>query len=141
MQAILNHPHWLGHAIRSATHICRPHYPTYLLHGVEIGTQPSMHCEYLFVNDSCYWQAIEAIGERFPQLDVVPPFTLIIKPIYSIDGCAFMVPSEDEKVLRIFDLVCKEQADGFERLLASIYVVPKKKIIGLGRESSVFKQT
>jgi hypothetical protein len=34
-----------------------------------------------------------------------------------------VVPSEDEKVLRVFDFVCQEQANGFQGLLASVHVV------------------
>ena len=36
-----------------------------------------MHCEYFFVDDGSDRKAVEAIGERFPQLDVVPTFTRI----------------------------------------------------------------
>ena len=67
-----------------------------------------MHGEDLLVNDSSDGEAIEAVGESFPKLDVVPPLAFIIKPIYAIDGSAFVVASQDEEVLRIFDLVCQK---------------------------------
>jgi len=54
-------------------HICGPHHPPYLLHRLQIRTQPSVHRENLLVNDSGDWQTVETIGKRFPQLDVVPP--------------------------------------------------------------------
>lgn len=44
-----------------------------------------MHCENFLVNDCCNRQAIEAIRERFPQLDVIPPLAFIIEAIYAID--------------------------------------------------------
>lgn len=67
-----------------------------------------MHCKDLLVNDCCNGQAVEAVGECLPQLNVVSPLALIIKPVYAIDRRTFMVPPENEKVLGIFDLVCEQ---------------------------------
>ena len=94
------------------THICWAHDPTDLLHRVQIRTQTSMHCEDLFVDDCCDGQAIEAVGESLPQLDIVPPLALIIEPVNTIDRGTFMVTSKDEEILRIFDLVREEQTNG-----------------------------
>jgi hypothetical protein len=33
-----------------------------------------MHRKDLFVNDGGDWQAVETVGERLPELDVVPSF-------------------------------------------------------------------
>ena len=44
-----------------------------------------MHCEDFFVDDCCNRQAIEAVGERLPELYVIPPLTLVIESIYAID--------------------------------------------------------
>lgn len=52
-----------------------------------------MHCEDLFVNDGCNWQAIEAISERFPQLDVVPSFAFVVESVDPVDGGALVVPT------------------------------------------------
>lgn len=73
-----------------------------------------MHGEDLLVNDSRNWQAIEAVGEGLPQLDVVSSLALVIEAIDAVDRCAFVVATEDEEVLWIFDLVCEEQADGLQ---------------------------
>ena len=51
-----------------------------------------------------------------------------------------MVSSQDEEVLRILDFVCQEQADGLERLLASVHVITKEQIIGFRREATVLEQ-
>ena len=67
-----------------------------------------MHGKDLLINNGCDRQAIEAVGERFPQLDVVSSLTLIIKPVYAVDGGTFVVPAENKEVLGIFDLVCEE---------------------------------
>ena len=37
-------------------------------------------------------------------------------------------------------LVCKQQANGFQTLFATVNVVPQKQIVGLGWEPSVLKQ-
>lgn len=99
-----------------------------------------MHCEYFFVDNSCNWQAIKAVGERLPQLDVVSPLAFIIKAIYPVDGGTLMVSTENKKVLWILYLVCKQQANCFQRLLASVHVVPEKEIVGLGGESSILEK-
>lgn len=82
-----------------------------------------MHSEDLLVNDGGDWQAVETVGKCFPQLNVVPTLALVVKAIDTIDTGAFVVPAENEEVLWILDLVCEEETDGFERLLASIDIV------------------
>lgn len=44
-----------------------------------------MHRENFLVDDCCNGQAVEAISERLPQLDVVPPLAFIIESIYAVD--------------------------------------------------------
>ena len=51
-----------------------------------------------------------------------------------------MVPTENEEILGILDLVCQKQAYRFERLLASVDVVAEKEIIGFWRETSILKK-
>jgi hypothetical protein len=82
------------------------HDPADLLHRVEIRAQPTVHSEYLLVNDSCDGQAVEAICESLPEFDVVPSLALVIEAINAVDGGAFVVASEDKEVLWVFDFVC-----------------------------------
>ena len=82
-----------------------------------------MHGEDLLVNDGSNGQAVETIGKSLPQLDVVPSFAFVVEAVDSVDGGAFVVSSQDEEVLGILDLVCQQQADSLERLLASVDVV------------------
>ena len=42
-----------------------------------------------------------------------------------------MVPTEQEEVSRVFDLVSKKQADDFEGEFAPIHIVPQKQIVGI----------
>ena len=67
-----------------------------------------MHCENLLVDDGSNGQAVEAVGECLPQLDVVPSFALVVEAVDAVDGGALVVAAEDEEVLRVLDLVCEE---------------------------------
>lgn len=52
-----------------------------------------------------------------------------------------MVAPQDEEVLGVLDLVGEQEADGLQRLLAAIDVVPEEKIVGFRREAAVLEQT
>lgn len=51
-----------------------------------------------------------------------------------------MVAAQDEEVFRILDLVCQQQADGLQRLLASIDVVSEEEVVRFWREAAVLEQ-
>ena len=51
-----------------------------------------------------------------------------------------MVAPEEEEVLRVLDLVGQQQADGLQRLLPPVHVVPQEQVVGLGREPAVLEQ-
>ena len=122
-------------------YICRAHDTAYLLHGIQVWAQSSMHGEDLLVDDGSNWQAVEAVRKCLPQLDIVPPLALIIEAVNAVDRCTFVVSSENEEVLGIFDLVRQQQADCLERLLPSIHVITKEEVVRLGREAAVFEQS
>lgn len=67
------------------TYISWAHDTTDLLHRVEIRTQTAMHREDLLVDDGSDGQAVEAIGERLPQLDIVSSLALIVETIDTVD--------------------------------------------------------
>jgi hypothetical protein len=96
------------------THIGRTHDAPDLLHRVQIGTETTMHGENLLVDNCRDGQAVEAISECLPELNVVPPLAFIIEAIDTVDGGTFVVTTENKEVFRIFDLVRKEEADGLE---------------------------
>lgn len=52
-----------------------------------------------------------------------------------------MITPQKKEILRIFDLVAKQEEDGFQTLLASIYIVAQEKIICGRREPTHFKQS
>lgn len=51
-----------------------------------------------------------------------------------------MVSSQQKEIFRVFDLVSQQKADGFQGLLASVYIVTKKQVVALWWKASIFKQ-
>ena len=100
-----------------------------------------MHGENLLVDDSGDRQAVEAIRKSLPKLYVVTTLALIVEAIDTVDGGAFVVTSQDEEVLGVLDLVCQQEADSLERLLASIDVITEEEVVGLGGKASIFEKT
>lgn len=99
-----------------------------------------MHGEDLLVNDGSNWQAIEAISERLPELDVIPPFAFIIEAIDTVNRSAFVVTAEDEEIFGVLDLVREQEADRFERLLATVDIVSQEQVVGLRRETTILEE-
>ena len=123
------------------THIGGSHDAPNLLHGVEIWAETAVHGEDLLVDDGGNGQAVEAVGEGLPQLDVVSSLALIVETVDAVDRGTLVVTAEDEEVLGVLDLVGEEQADGLERLLATVDVITKEEVVGLRRETTVLEQT
>jgi len=100
-----------------------------------------MHGEDLLINDSGNWQAIEAIRKCLPQLDVVTSLALIIETVDSVDGSTFMISSQDEEVLGVFDFVCQQETDGLQGLFTSINIVAEKEVVCFGREAAILEES
>ena len=49
--------------------------------------------------------------------------TLIIEAIDTVDTGTLMVATQEEEVLWVLDLVCQQQTDGLQGLLASVHIV------------------
>lgn len=64
-----------------------------------------MHAEDLLVNNSGHWEAVEAVCEGFPKLNVISSLALVIETVDSINRRALVIASQYEKVLRVLDLV------------------------------------
>ena len=99
-----------------------------------------MHGEDLLVDNSGDRKAVEAVGEGLPKLDVVATLALIVETVDTVDGGTLVVSSQNKEVLRVLDLVCKEQADGLERLLATVDIVTEEEVIRLWRETAVLEE-
>ena len=123
-----------------STHIRWAHHTPDLLHGVEVGTETTVHGEDLLVNDRSNGQAVEAIRKSLPQLDVVPALALIVEAVDTVDGRAFVVAAQHEEVLRVLDLVGEQQADGLKGLLATVYIVAEEEVVGFRGEATVLEE-
>jgi len=64
-----------------------------------------MHAKNLLIDESCNGEAIEAVSESLPKLDVIAALALIIESINTINGGAFVVSTEEEEVLRVLNLI------------------------------------
>jgi len=126
---------------QESTYIGRTHDSANLLHRVQIGAQTSVHGENLLINDGGNGEAVEAVGEGLPQLDVVSSLALVVEAIDTVDGGALVVSTQNEEVLRVLDLVGEKQANGLKGLLATVDIITEEKIVGLRRESAVFEKT
>lgn len=124
-----------------AAYVSWAHHTADLLHRVQVWAETAVHRENLLVDDSSNWQAVEAVSERLPELDVVSALALVVKAIDTVDRCALVVTAEDEEVLWVLDLVCEEKADSLERLLSSVNVVAKEEVVGLRWETTVLKES
>jgi hypothetical protein len=67
--------------------------------------------EDFFIQNSSNRKTVEAISESLPQLDIIPPFTLIIEPIDAIYTCTFVIASQQKEILWIFYLVRQKKAN------------------------------
>ena len=63
--------------------------------------------------------------------------TLVVEAVDPVDAGALVVAPEEEEVLRVFDFVGQEQADGLETLLAAVNVVAEEEV---GREAAVLEK-
>ena len=123
------------------THVGWAHDTADLLHGVQIGAEAAVHGEDLLVDDGGNGEAVEAVGESLPELNVVPPLALVVEAVDPVDRGALVVAAQDEEVFGVLDLVGEEQADGLERLLASVNVVTQEEVVCFRREPAIFEQT
>jgi len=99
-----------------------------------------VHREDLLVDDGRDGQAVEAVRECLPQLDVVTPLALIVEAVDTVDGRALVIAAENKEVLGVLDFVREEQADRFETLLAAVHVVAEEEVVGFWWESAVLEE-
>lgn len=66
--------------------------------------------------------------------------TLVIEAINTIDGSAFVIASQEEKVLRVLNFIREQQTDCFQRLFSPIHVVAQEQIVTFRRKAAVLEQ-
>jgi hypothetical protein len=110
-------------------HVSRPHDALDLLERIEIRTKTAVHAKNLLVDHGGNGHTVEAVGERLPYFDVVPPLAFVKEPIDLVDGRALVVATKEKEVFRKLNLEGKEQTYRFQRLLATVNIVPKEQVI------------
>mmetsp|Transcript_23797 Transcript_23797/g.46757 ORF Transcript_23797/g.46757 Transcript_23797/m.46757 type:complete len:207 (-) Transcript_23797:283-903(-) len=121
-------------------HVGRSDDSSDLVEVVEFWGEASVHTEDLLIDNRGHRQTVEAVSEGLPQLHVVPPFTFVIEAVDPVDRCALVVPPQEEKVLRVLDLVRKKQTYGLKALFASVHIIPQKEVVGFRGETTILKQ-
>ena len=99
-----------------------------------------MHAENLLVHKGRHGEAVEAVGEDFPQPHVEPPLALVIEPVDAVYGGALVVAPQEEEVLGVLYLVGEEEANCLEALLAAVHVVPQEQVVGTRGKPAVVEE-
>lgn len=94
-----------------------------------------MHAQNAVFNNSSDWQAVKKITKGFPELDIVPSLALIVESIHSADGLRFMVASQYKEIFRVFNLIGHQEAHHLNRVLSSIDIVSKEKVVLIWRKA------
>jgi len=94
-----------------------------LVETAELWWKSTVHAQDFFVNESSNRETVEAVGEGFPQFDIVSSLAFVVETINTVDGGALVVSSQEEEVLRVLYLVSQEKANCLKTLLASVHVV------------------
>mmetsp|Transcript_17525 Transcript_17525/g.54741 ORF Transcript_17525/g.54741 Transcript_17525/m.54741 type:complete len:529 (-) Transcript_17525:13-1599(-) len=114
--------------------------PLDLVDLLELGREPAVAAEDFLVDDRRDREAVEAVREGLPHLDVVPTLALVVEPVDPVDARALVVPAEDEEVLGVLNFEGQQEAYRLERLLPAVDVVPEEEVVRLGREPPVLEQ-
>jgi len=94
--------------------ISRSHDSLNLLERAKLWAETTMHAKNFFINNCSNRKTVEAISESLPQLDIVATLALIIETIDSVDRCTFVISSQQEEVLGIFNFVSEKEAHCLE---------------------------
>jgi len=99
-----------------------------------------MDAQDFIINHGSGRKAVEDVREHFPQLDAVPPLALIVESVNTVDGGTFVVATQEEEVLGVFDLVGEGTYGTLNALLSSVDVVAEEEVVGLGRKATILEE-
>ena len=85
-----------------------------------------MHCQNTIVNQRRDWQVIEQIDKLLPEAPIVPASALVPEAINFRNILALVVATQQMHLTWVLDLECKQEADRFEALLATVNVVSQE---------------
>lgn len=107
----------------SIRHIRRPHDPPNLLHALQVWGKASVHGKDLLIDDGGNGEAVEAVCERLPELDVESTLALVVEAVDAVDRGALVVATQDEEVFGVLDLVRQEPSQREVRMSVLLLVV------------------
>jgi hypothetical protein len=99
-----------------------------------------VHAKDFLVDQRSNGQAVEAVGENFPQFNGVSPLALIVKSVDPVDGRALVIASKQEEIFRVLDLVGKQQAYGLQGLFSAVNVVAQEEVVRIGWEAAILEK-
>lgn len=106
-------------------HMWRPAYTNTCMH---FDTQASKQTN-LFIDQCRNRQAVEAISKCFPQPNGVAPLAFIVKPVDTVDGCTFVVATQQEKIFWVFDLWQWRVCDYQQRVVLLLCVTQRRQCV------------
>jgi hypothetical protein len=108
-----------------------------------------VHAEDFVIHDGCHREAVEAVSESLPQLNIIPTLAFVIKAVDAIDTGTLVVASQQEEVLRVLYFVRQQKTNGLEGLLAyhfkilktSVDVIAKEEVVALRGVATVLEES
>lgn len=85
-----------------------------LFHLRQLWAQSTVHTNDFIVDNSGAGQTIKSVAKLLPHFHRKAATTLIVESVNAIDAGALVIASEQKEILRILDLVGKEQTDNFQ---------------------------
>lgn len=107
---------------------------------LQTGGETTVHAKDLSRNDGSDGKAVKGVDECFPDLDIASPLTLIVKPVHPCHVGTLMVAPQDEEIVGKFELVAQKKENGFQTLLAAIYIVAQEEIVSMRWEATHLKE-
>ena len=89
----------------------------------------AVDAEDLVFDNSGHREVLENIAELVPEVLVEARLALLEEAENAVDIGTLVVSAQQEKVLWVSNLECKEKANGFNALAAAVHVVAEKQVI------------
>ena len=87
-----------------------------------------MHAHDFLIDQGNKWHVVEAIVERLPQRELVPPLDLVEETVNTGDRLTLVVAAQDNDLLGEADLEREKEANDLATLLTSVDVVSEEQV-------------
>lgn len=106
--------------------LCRPCNAFDFVKGWHILAQPTMHGQDLVIDQSCNWKHVEGRNKFLPKTYGIPFLTFFVESINFGDILTFMISAQKKYRLWELHFICEKQANAFNWLLSTVYVVTQE---------------